>query len=131
MPEGASAPERLPGSPYELLVTEGNAHVTGSIIERMEPEALREKDRELRRTGAGQEVSFRPQLKDQFGNASTATDDALTATIQGSDQVLVQLPVKRLAGLGAYEVSYTPETCGDYSVHLLLFGVDIVESPVR
>ena len=105
--------------------------LTGSLIQKMEPEQLRDKSTAF--IGAGTEVIFRPQLRDQFGNNASASDDALTATVtrQGPMQQLMKLPVKRLSGLGAYEVAYAPEQTGNYVAHMLLHGVDINDSPVH
>ena len=52
---------------------------------------------------AGQEIVLNPQLRDPFGNASSASDGALTASLEGPEGVTV-LPCKRLSGLGAYEI---------------------------
>ena len=131
VPQGATNRELLPGSPFEVMVSEGDANATGSLIQKMEPEQLRDKSTAF--IGAGTEVIFRPQLRDQFGNNASASDDALTATVtrQGPMQQLMKLPVKRLSGLGAYEVAYAPEQTGNYVAHMLLHGVDINDSPVH
>jgi len=131
VPQGSTNRELLPGSPFEVMVSEGDANATGSLIQKMEPEQLRDKSTAF--IGAGTEVIFRPQLRDQFGNNASASDDALTATVtrQGPMQQPMKLPVKRLAGLGAYEVAYAPEQTGNYVAHMLLHGVDINDSPVH
>ena len=81
-----------------------------------------------------QRTSLRISALASTGNASSASDDAVTATIHcvhpPSDQPPLLLHVKRLAGLGSYEVSHAPEICGRYVVHVMLHGVDICESPV-
>jgi hypothetical protein len=72
-----AAHEKLPGSPFSLCVSEGKANPSGCMIRGAQ------QLREERTIPAGQEISLYPQLKDQFGNASSASDGALTASLEG------------------------------------------------
>lgn len=127
VPEGGTTQERLPGSPFELLVSEGNASASGSHIRGLE------QLREQKDISAGSEISIQPQLRDQFGNASSASEGALVASLDTpSGEECLTLPVRRHGtGLGSYEVSYSPELRGQYSLHVKLHGEPISDSPVN
>ena len=122
--------ERLPGSPFNLSVSEGQANASGCFIKGAD--ALRELQQTEGPSPAGQEISLHPQLRDQFGNASSASEGALTASLEGPFTGESELPVRSLpSGLGTYEVGYTPELQGDYVLHIRLHGTAISDSPVR
>ena len=124
-PDGASGGNRqwLTGSPFPVRVTGVRPSTSGSYVGGVdvlmgEP------------VTAGDMLSLRPQLRDQFGNASSAAE--------GEFEVLMETPVgvhslelKSLKGLGAYEVSYEVQLKGAHSVQFLLQGHHIAGSPVE
>ena len=67
--------ERLPGSPFTLKVSEGGASAAGSFVKN----AAQVHGQSL---PSGQEIVLGAQLRDQFGNASTAVDGALTGLLE-------------------------------------------------
>jgi len=78
---------------------------------------------------AGERLVLRPQLRDEYGNASYASDGALAAWIIVPDKERVELQLKQFSQLGAYEISYDPHTKGLYSAHVELHGQPITSSP--
>ena len=129
--------ERLPGSPFTLTVSEGQASASSCFIRGLD--ALHEQ----LPLQAGQEVLLHPQLHDAFGNPASAPGGALTAQLKAPDGVH-ELPVRsRHQGpgggpsgggggpLGSFEVATTPELQGEYTLHILLNGVDINDSPIQ
>jgi hypothetical protein len=79
--------------------------------------------------GAGERLTLRPQLRDEFGNASFASEGALHARIVTPDKASFELPLKQFSALGSYELSYDLQTKGHHSVHVELYGEDIGGSP--
>jgi len=77
---------------------------------------------------AGDRLVLRPQLRDEYGNASSAPEGALVAFVDGPDGV-TDLPLKGLAALGAHEMSWEPQRKGLYTVHVQLGGEEITHSP--
>lgn len=125
---GGGIKQKLPSSPFALRVTEGSATASGSQIRGAQAVSNGA-------IPAGQEIILFPQLRDAFGNASSAEDGALTATLEGPDSVQAPLALKRLAGgsgggLGAYEIRCEPHERGRYKVDVRLHGVGISDSPV-
>ena len=79
---------------------------------------------------AGDVIQLRPQLRDQFHNASAADAGEFLVHIEGPDGVH-ELELKTLKGLGLYEVTHEVTHKGAHSIHFLLNGVDISGSPVE
>ena len=122
--DGGQQLHRLPGSPYEVTVSEGQASASGSFIRGAD--AIRE----MGEIQAGHEISLQPQLRDQFGNASSASENALVVTLDGPGGTQ-RLPVRaHRASTGAYEVSHSPELQGKYQLHVKLHEEPICDSPV-
>jgi len=123
--DGSAIKERLPGSPFALKVSEGPASASGSLIKGVE-EQLNDGI-----VPAGQEVTLQPMLRDRFGNpSSAATDDALMARLEAPDGNH-EIPLKRLAALGAYSLTCEPRLAGYHAVHLTMDGEPITGSPVH
>ena len=137
VPKGGER-ERLPGSPFSLTVNEGQANPSGCFIKGAD--LLRDLSASEGGIEAGKEVSVQPHLRDKFGNPSSATDGALTATLDGPlspgepdgtiDLSLRQLTSGTGAGPGVYEVTHTPELQGSYTLHVKLYGQPISDSPI-
>ena len=118
--------EPLPGSPFSVHVSEGDASPIGSFV----------RDAEASKQGsgiiAGEHVILRPQVHDQFGNPSSAPEGALTAILDSPGHMGEQLePPKLRSGLGSYELTLEPLKAGEHSVHILLHGEEITGSPVK
>lgn len=127
-PSGAER-ERLPGSPFNLTVKEGQAHASGCFIKGAR--ALREQQKTDGPSPAGQEITLHPQLRDQFGNPASASEGSLTASLEGPFTDEMDLNVRAMhSGIGSYEVTHTPEIQGEYTMHIRLNGVPISDSPV-
>ena len=73
---------------------------------------------------------MRPQLRDQFNNASAADEGEFVVHIEAPDGTH-ELELKTLKGLGLYEVMYEVSIKGPHSIHFLLNGDDISGSPVE
>ena len=106
-------------------MSEGGASASGSLIRHAES---------MRKDGgvvtAGAEVSCQPHLRDSFGNASAAPDEALAARLVAPDGEHT-IALKRLNNaVGAHSLSYTPYVAGAYELHITLHGEAIVGSPV-
>lgn len=122
--------EPLPGSPFQVFVSEGNASAVGSFV----------KDAEAKQASgggqggfvAGEHVLLKPQVRDQFGNASTAPEGALTAEheIPGEEEVVHLEPPTMRGGVGSYELGLEPVRAGTHVVHIKLHGEEISGSPV-
>ena len=66
---------------------------------------------------SGAEVSCQPHLRDSFGNASAAPDEALAARLVAPDGEHT-IALKRLNNaVGAHSLSYTPYVAGAYELH--------------
>lgn len=118
--------EPLPGSPFSVHVSEGDASPVGSFV----------KDAEASKQGsgiiAGEHVILKPQVHDQFGNSSSAPDGALTAILDTPGHVGEVLePPKLRSGPGSYELTLEPLKAGEHAVHILLSGEEITGSPVK
>ena len=72
------------------------------------------------------------QVRDQFGNASTAAVGALTAqhALPESTSLVELEPPKIRGGIGSYEIGLEPVKAGVHVVHLRLDGHEITGSPV-
>lgn len=123
MAEGGSVKEKLPNSPMSLKVSEGLATPSGCQIRGSQAVSGQQ-------IPAGQEVIVNPQLRDQFGNASSASEGAITATLDGPDGASVAVTVKKQPALGAYEIRCEPHEQGSYSLNVRLHGTPISDSPV-
>jgi hypothetical protein len=132
-PSGQPTREPLPGSAFTVHVSEGNASATGSFV----------KDAEAKQAGAGagtaqggfvagEHIVIRPQVRDPFGNASTAPESALTAEhdLPGDDMPIELEPPKMRGGIGSYELSVEPTRAGVHVIHIKLHGEEISGSPV-
>ena len=119
--------EPLPGSPFPVHVNEGGASAVGSFVR--EAEAGNKGGEQ--KIVAGEHVSLKPQVHDQFGNPTSAPEGALTAVLDspGHEGEALENPKLR-SGLGTYEVIVEPLKSGQHSVHILLYGQDITGSPV-
>lgn len=130
----------VPGSPFTVHVSEGNASASGSFVKEAEAKqggGDKEKDKMTKETKevggfvAGEHIVIRPQVRDQFGNASTASNGALTAEHELPDGSIVSLePPKMRGGIGSYESTLEPVKAGVHVVHIKLNGKPISGSPV-
>lgn len=124
-----SAEERtpLPGSPYAVMVSEGNASAAGSFVG--EAEAGKQGSGFV----AGENIVLRPQVRDPYGNPATPVEGALSAEhvkpgTVGTWELLA--PPKLKGGVGSYEVVIEPTKAGLHNVHIKLDDQDINGSPV-
>ena len=118
-PEGSGHRQWLTGSPFTIRVSGVRPSHEGSTVERLG-------DYEL---VAGESILLRPQLRDEFGNASSAVEGSFEVNIEAPDGTQ-PLELKPLKGLGLYEVGYDVTIKGKHLVHFLLNGQDISGSPV-
>lgn len=120
-PEGAGVREPLPGSPFEVKVVEAKPAAASSTIGYPQEEK--------KAIFAGEKLVLKPQLRDQFGNASAAPLGALVALLDAPDgpQELEIKPSNR--GLGAYEISHESVLKGEYTINIELDGQPIAGSP--
>ena len=108
----------LPGSPFTVHVSEGNASAVGSSVG--EAEAGKQGVGFV----AGENVIMRPQVRDSFGNASNPPEGALSAeqimpiTAGHVDTYVELAPPKLKGGLGSYEVVVEPTRAGVHNVHI-------------
>ena len=117
-----SAPrERLPGAPFVVHVTEARAHASGSLVEH----DIGEK----RTMTAGEKVSLKVMLRDQYNNASNVGDEALTATLEAPDGT-TPLAFKPRYGAGEFEAMYETKLKGTHKIHVKLAGADVQGSPI-
>ena len=117
-----SAPrERLPGAPFVVHVTEARAHASGSLVEH----DIGEK----RTITAGEKVSLKVMLRDQYNNASNVGDEALTATLEAPDGA-TPLAFKPRYGAGEFEAMYETKLKGTHKICVKLAGVDVQGSPI-
>jgi len=117
-----SAPrERLPGAPFIVHVTEARAHASGSLVEH----DIGEK----RTMTAGEKVSLKVMLRDQYNNASNVGDEALTATLEAPDGA-TPLAFKPRYGAGEFEAMYETKLKGTHKICVKLAGVDVQGSPI-
>ena len=124
--------EMLPGSPFTVHVSEGNAAAEGSFVGDVEA------SKEGGGFVAGGHVVLRPQIRDQFGNASAAAEGTLSAyhvwnlkpeMVGGEPEEELSAP-KASKELGKYELVVEPTKAGLHHVHIRLHGQDISGSPV-
>ena len=126
--------EPLPGSPFQVYVTEGNAAAKGSFVG--EAEAGKQGAGFV----AGEHIVLRPMIRDGFGNAAAAAEDMLIARHVKPDTVRSNekgsncetlMPPKPKGSLGSYELVVEPTKAGTHHVHILLGTEDVAGSPVK
>lgn len=82
--------------------------------------------------GAGEILLFRPQVRDVYGNPTSADDDALKVLMHTPDgqehELQVASSVKN--SMASYEARFEPKVKGDCRVDVSLNGTPIVSSPV-
>ena len=122
-PDAKGVRQWLTGSPFNVRVTGVRPSAEGSYVGGVE-KLLNDP------VTAGDSLTLRPQLRDQFGNASAAEPGTFAAHIDCPDG-LHELEVKQVKGLGLYEVNYDVSIKGPHSIHFLLNGADITGSPVE
>ena len=81
--------------------------------------------------GVGERIVLRPQLRDEYGNASSAPNGELKAWIENPERTRVELELKQLAQLGAYEIAYESKDKGLHAAHVVLDGEEITGSPFK
>ena len=118
--DGNEARQWLTGSPFPVRVTGVRPSREGSFVELIGSSEV----------VAGESITLRPQLRDQFGNASAAMEGTFVVQMLAPDRT-EELELKQLKGLGLYESSYEVTVKGRHLVHFLLNGEDIVGSPVE
>ena len=122
-PEGIGERAAVPGSPYTLHVVENDAAPASSSIGYPVTE-------EKKNIYAGEKLTLKPQLRDQFGNPSAAPPEALTALLEapdGSHELSIKPNTGK--GVGTYEVSCESNVKGEYTLHVELNGQPIGGSP--
>ncbi len=77
---------------------------------------------------AGERLLLRPQLRDEYGNASFAQPGALVALME-SPEGEYPLQTKQLTSLGLYELSVELQLKGLHVLHVRLDGEEITGSP--
>ena len=105
-PDGSGTRQWLTGSPFSVRVTGVMPSIAGSTVEQIGASAIT----------AGDSVTLRPQLRDEFGNASAATEGTFLVEVVSPDD-RKPLELKPLRGLGLYEVSFDVSLKGAYYVH--------------
>ena len=132
--------EMLPGSPFTVHVSEGNASAIGSFVKEAEAKQAASAGAAAGKDGvgftAGEHIIIKPQVRDQFGNPSTAPEGALTADheIPGANTGGTLSPVdppKMRGGIGSYELGIEPIRAGMHVVHIKLHGEEVTGSPVE
>lgn len=116
----------LPGSPFQVFVSEGKADADGSFV------AEAEASKQGAGFSAGENVILKPQIRDAFGNPSTPAEGLLTAEhVKPGIAGVEELPPPTLkGGVGSYEVHIEPVKSGTHNVYIKLDGVNISGSPV-
>jgi len=129
-PDGSGGRQWLTGSPFGVRVSGIAPSNSGSDVGGVD-------QLKQRTIIAGEDVMLKPQLRDQYGNASAAQVDKITgkSTFEGfitmPDGSTDELELRQLKGLGGYEVSREVTMKGSHRMHFLLNGIDIMNSPVE
>jgi hypothetical protein len=147
----------LPGSPFNVRVTGDKASASGSFIRGIEAysdgpaeasDLIAGASAARKRHGsteipemqvkasvvAGDKLQLFPQLRDEFGNASFASDQSpfvafvehLTGAESGTRN---DVPLKQLRDLGKYEVTQELTKCGLHRLSILLDGQHVGQVP--
>ena len=152
---------QAPESPYKMSCIASKADPTGSFIDRfclLQPDTglnaikdvgkvnkqgssknlpLDVGKKEVQATSdmvlAGDDMVFKPQVRDKFGNPTGTAEGNLTLevdTAEGERIALVpEISIKN--GLTMYEAKYEPTLAGQYVCHVNLGGAPIAGSPVN
>jgi len=96
-----------------------------------EASASAEPRAESAKLGVGERIVLRPQLRDEYGNASSAPNGELKAWMENPERTRVELELKQLAQLGAYEITYESKDKGLHAAHVVLDGEEITGSPFK
>ena len=127
----------IPDSPFAVRVSGVRAAAAGSFLVGAEEYAREigpEEEVPYPDVGAslmaGERLQLYPRLRDEFGNASFATEGALVASIDTPTEHS-ELPIKQLKELGKYEMSYETQKKGLHTVNIQLDGAPIGGSPFR
>ena len=131
----------LPGSPFAVRVSGVRASAAGSFLLGMDeyfqgpafPETLASLGDDVKAslTAGSERLQLYPRLRDEFGNASFATDDALVAYYETDESGRVDVPIKQLKELGSYEITQDLTKKDLHVVHVLLDGEHIGGSPCK
>ena len=151
----------LPGSPFKVTCVAGRPNSAGSFIDGFSKEEKQASaDQSGKKAGggkpvapapqapsletaqsavvdkvvgAGEQILFRPQIRDPYGNSAAAPSGALLIEVTSPDGNRLPLPaaVQVRGGLTTYESRFEPKQCGSYVVHVELFGSPITGAPVH
>lgn len=136
----------FPGSPFALLVSAGQASAAVSVVEgytkivkdekqslganaKLAPSAIIDANQVY----AGDTLSIKPQIYDDFGNFTTLEDGMLSMTMTRPNGVGERMNYTTKAdrgGVTTYELRHDPTTAGSYAVHVSIAGKPIKGSPV-
>lgn len=138
----------LPGSPFNVNVVAGAPTASRSQVEGFTKES-RQADRSAgkahkQQSGdpsvassmiiAGDQVSVRPQVVDEFGNPSKLVDGTMSASLVkpdgGSSDLNLQTNYVKTSGQTQYEIKCDPHMSGKHEMHVKLKGEPITGSPV-
>lgn len=81
------------------------------------------------RIPAGEKITIKPQLRDEFGNVSFAAEGELMSLVASEKGPPATLALRLLGGLGAYETTYDAHVKGLHNIHMTLHGDEITQSP--
>ena len=130
-PDGSGGTRQwLSGSPFNVRVSGVAPSNSGSDVGDIQQLASKT-------IVAGEEVMMKPQLRDQYGNASAAQVELATgkSTFEGfvslPDDSQQELELKQLKGLGAHEVVHEVNMKGMHKISFLLNGEHITGSPLE
>ena len=139
----------LPGSPFTVHVVAGaptasRSHVEGFTKESRQADRSSGKAHKQQSSGdpsagssmiiAGDQVSVRPLVVDEFGNPSKLIEGTMNISLVKPDgssgELALQTSYVKASGLAQYEVKCDTHLAGKHAMHITLKGEPITGSPV-
>lgn len=125
-------------SPFHVNVTPGRASPAVSVIgewTKVQKEEKSDKQSQGRLAGelyAGDTITLRPQIFDEFKNATQLPEGALKVLqkLPNGMEAELNCNVQNKGGLTTYEIRHDTSLAGTHNVHVYLFDAPVSGSPV-
>jgi len=138
-PTGKGERIAFPGSPFQLHVQAGRCSSSVSQVDGWTKESRgvdkhgKVIQQDTNKIIAGDNIFFRPQILDAYGNTAVLPENALAVKLITPDGKSTPLPYTPSArgGVTTYDVRYECTLRGPHSVHITLDGESIKGSPIE
>ena len=134
--------ERLPfpGSPFHVIVGPGEANAHASVIDEWTKIVKEDKGDKQGKSSAeanivyaGDTVSIRPQIFDEFYNPTVLPESGLEVQHKLHEGTTSDIPytTQQKSGVTSYEIRYDTTMAGDHEINVCIGGKPITGAPVQ